>query len=124
MALTKEDFIKEIEGLSVMQLNELVEALKEKFNVTGMTAGMAVAGGGGDAAKAEEKTSFNVILKELGSNKIQVIKEVKSLLGIGLIEAKKLAESIGEAIKKDVPKEEAEEIKKKLEAAGATAEIQ
>ena len=123
MALAKEDFIKEIEKMSVVDLHELVEAIKEKFGVTGAVAAApaAAAGGGGGA---EEKSSFNVVLKEVGANKIAVIKEVKALLGLGLKEAKEVAETPDKAIKEGVDKKEAEEIKAKLEAAGAKIELQ
>lgn len=123
MALAKEDFIKEIEKMSVVDLHELVEAIKEKFGVTGAVAAAPVAAGAGGGG-AEEKTSFNVILKEVGANKIAVIKEVKALLGLGLKEAKEVAETPDKAIKEGVDKKEAEEIKAKLEAAGAKIELQ
>ncbi len=122
MALTKEDFIKEIEGMSVLELNDLVEALKEKFNVSG--APVAVAGAGAAAGAEEEKSAFNVVLKEIGSNKIAVIKEVKAILGVGLKEAKEITENVGKAIKENVDKAAAEEMKTKIEAAGATIELQ
>lgn len=123
MALAKEDFIKEIENMSVVDLHELVEAIKEKFGVTGAVA-VAQAAGGADAGGAEEKSSFNVVLKEVGANKIAVIKEVKALLGLGLKEAKEIAETPDKAIKEGVDKKEAEEMKAKLEAAGAKIELQ
>lgn len=123
MALAKEDFIKEIEKMSVVDLHELVEAIKEKFGVTGaVAAAPAAAAAGGDGAA--EKSSFNVVLKEVGANKIAVIKEVKALLGLGLKEAKEVAETPDKAIKEGVDKKEAEEIKAKLEAAGAKIELQ
>ncbi len=122
MALTKEDFIKEIEGMSVLELNDLVEALKEKFNVSG--APVAVAGGGDSAGAAEEKSAFNVVIKEIGSNKIAVIKEVKAILGVGLKEAKEFTEAVGKPLKENVDKAGAEEMKKKLEGAGALVELQ
>lgn len=120
MAMTKDDFIKEIEGMSVLELNELVEALKEKFGVTG--APLAVAGAVADGA-AEEKSEFNVVLKETGSNKIAVIKEVKAITGLGLKESKEIVDNPGKAIKEAVAKDAAEEMKKKLEAAGAVVEL-
>lgn len=123
MALAKEDFIKEIENMSVVDLHELVEAIKEKFGVTGAVA-VAQAAGGADAGGAEEKSSFNVVLKEVGANKIAVIKEVKALLGLGLKEAKEIAETPDKAIKEGVDKKEAEGMKAKLEAAGAKIELQ
>ncbi len=122
MALTKENFIKEIEGMTVLELNELVEALKEKFNVSG--APVMAAGGQAPEAAQEEKTAFNVVLKEVGSSKIAVIKEVKALLGVGLKEAKEITEGVGKPIKEKVDKATAEDMKKKLEAAGASVELQ
>ena len=123
MALTKENFIKEIENMTVLELNELVEALKEKFNVSGapmMVSGKNQAG----EVEQEEKTSFDVLLKEIGVNKIPVIKEVKALLGVGLKEAKEITEGVGKPIKEKVDKATAEEMKKKLEAVGATVVLQ
>lgn len=124
MALAKEDFIKEIENMSVVDLHELVEAIKEKFGVTGAVAVAQAAGGADGGGGAEEKSSFNVVLKEVGANKIAVIKEVKTILGLGLKEAKEIAETPDKAIKEGVDKKEAEEIKAKLEAAGAKIELQ
>lgn len=121
MAMTKDDFIKEIETMTVLELNDLVEALKEKFGVTG--APVAVAGASAAAGGAEEKSEFNVILKESGSNKIAVIKEVKAITGLGLKEAKEIVDNPGKAIKEAVAKDSAEEMKKKLEAAGAVVEL-
>ena len=121
MAISKEDFIKEIENMSVLELNDLVEAIKERFDVS--AAPVAVAAIAGDGETANEKSSFDVVLKEIGSNKIGVIKEVKAILELGLKEAKAVVEKVGEAVKKDVKKEEAEEIKTKLEAAGAVIEL-
>lgn len=122
MALNTEEFIKEIEGMTVVELNELVESLKEKFGVT--AAAVAAPAAGGDAAgAAEEKSEFDVVLKAAGQNKIAVIKEVKAITGLGLKEAKALVDEPGKAIKEAAPKEEAEEIKKKLEDAGAEVEL-
>lgn len=123
MALSKEDFIKEIESMSVVDLHSLVEAIKEKFGVTGAMAVAPSAGAGVAGAQAEEKASFDVILKEAGSNKIAVIKEIKAILGLGLKEAKEVAETADKAIKEGVSKDEAEEIKAKLTAAGAVVEL-
>lgn len=120
MAMTKDDFIKEIETMTVLELNDLVEALKEKFGVTGAPV---VAAAGATAGGAEEKSEFNVILKESGSNKIAVIKEVKAITGLGLKEAKEIVDNPGKAIKEAVAKDSAEEMKKKLEAAGAVIEL-
>jgi large subunit ribosomal protein L7/L12 len=120
--------IEEIESLSVLELANLVKALEEKF---GVSAAMPVVGvqapagapGAAAPAEAEEKTSFDVILAEAGSNKIQVIKEVRAITNLGLKEAKELVESAPKPVKTGVSKEEAEEIKKKLEAVGAKVEI-
>lgn len=120
--------IEEIESLSVLELANLVKALEEKF---GVSAAMPVVGvaapvgapGAAAPAEAEEKTSFDVILAEAGSNKIQVIKEVRAITNLGLKEAKELVESAPKPVKSGVSKEEAEEIKKKLEAVGAKVEI-
>ena len=121
-----EDIIKEIETMSVLELNELVKAIEEKFGVSAqapvMAAGMVAQAGGGAAAE-EEKSIFNVVLSGVGSNKIQVIKEVRALTSLGLKEAKDLVDSAPKPVKEGVPKEEAEEMKKKLEAAGATVEL-
>lgn len=124
MSVTKEDLVKAVETMSVLELNELIETLKEKFNVTG-TPMMAVVGGGDDGGEGEvEKSSFNVVLKEAGANKINVIKEVKVILGVGLKEAKDFVDKPGQALKEGANKEVAEEIKAKLEAAGAVVELQ
>lgn len=121
-----EDIIKEIESMSVLELNELVKAIEEKFGVSAqapvMAAG-AVAQAGGAAAAEEEKSVFSVVLAGVGSNKIQVIKEVRALTNLGLKEAKDLVDSAPKPVKESVPKEEADEMKKKLEAAGATVEL-
>jgi len=128
--MTKEDIIKAIEEMSVAELAELVKELEEKFGVSvaAPVAVAAVPGGaaGGAAAEVEEKTSFDVLLKSFGSNKIQVIKVVREITGLGLKEAKDLVEKAGSPdalIKSGVTKEEAEELKKKLEEAGAEVEI-
>lgn len=121
MTLTKEDLVKAVESMTVLELNELIETLKEKFNVTGAPM---VAAAGNASGEAEEKTSFKVVLKEVGPNKINVIKEVKVILGVGLKEAKDFVEKPGQAIKEGLDKVAAEEIKSKLEAAGAVLELQ
>ncbi|MFC1503829.1 50S ribosomal protein L7/L12 [Spirochaetota bacterium] len=126
MAVTKEDLIKSIEEMSVIELHELVEALKEKFGVTAL-APVAAAGpaGGGAAGEAveEEKTSFNVVLVAAGDKKIPVIKTVREITGLGLKEAKDLVDAGNKPIKEGASKDEAEEIKKKLEEAGASVEL-
>jgi large subunit ribosomal protein L7/L12 len=121
--------VEQLSGLTVLQVAELVKALEEKWGVSAaapvaVAAAGAPAGGGAAAAPAEEKTAFDVILKETGGNKIAVIKEVRAAVsGLGLAEAKALVEGAPKTIKEGVTKEEAEEIKKKIEAAGAKVEI-
>lgn len=121
-----EAIVDQVAELSVLELSELVKALEEKFGVEAaapMMMGAMPAAGAGDAGEAAEPTSFDVILKEIGSQKIPVIKEVRSITGLGLKEAKELVDSAPKAIKEGVKKEEAEEIQGKLEAVGATVEV-
>lgn len=123
----REDIIKCIENMTVLELSELVKELEDKFGVTAstpvaVTAPVAVAEGA-PAAQAEEKTEFTVVLKNVGDKKIQVIKEVRAITSLGLKEAKDLVEGAPKNVKEGVSKEEAEEIKKKLEAQGAEVEI-
>ncbi len=119
-----EDIMKVVEGMTVLELSELVKACEEKFGVTAAAPAVAVAASGAVAVEEEEeKTSFNVILTGIGSNKIAVIKEVRAVTELGLKEAKDLVDSVPKAVKENVTKEEAEEIKKKLEATGATVEL-
>ena len=114
-------FIEDIKALSVLELAELVEAIQEEF---GVTAVVAAAGPAGGAAPAEaEKTDFDVVLKSFGDAKMNVIKAVKDLLGLGLKEAKAAVEAAPATLKEAMPKAEAEELKKKLEEAGATVEL-
>jgi len=121
-----EDMIKEIETMTVLELSDLVKAIEEKFGVTAaapvaaMGAGVA---GAAAAAPAEEKTVFSVVLTNAGANKINVIKEVRAMTSLGLKEAKDLVDGAPKPVKESVPKAEAEELKKKLEAAGATVEL-
>lgn len=122
MAVTKEDVLEFISGLSVLELSELVKEFEEKFGVSAQpvaVAGGAVAGG----AAEEEKTEFDVILTDAGAKKIGVIKAVRGLTGLGLKEAKDACESLPSTIKEGVDKETAEEAKKALEEAGATVEV-
>ncbi len=122
-----DEMIKNIEGMSVLELSELVKALEEKFGVKAQAPAAAAAGpavGTKPDEEEEEKTSFTVVLKEFGANKIQVIKEVRAVTELGLKEAKDLVESAPKPIKENVSKDEAEEMKKKLEAQGAKVEIQ
>lgn len=128
MALTKDELISAIEQMSVLELNELVKALEEKFGVSAAApvavAAAPVAGAAAAAAPAqEEKTEFDVILTAAGDKKIQVIKVVRELTGLGLKEAKDLVDGAPKPVKQGVPKDQAEEIKKKLEEAGATVEV-
>ena len=124
MALTKEDILNAIAEMPVMELVELIEAAEEKFNVSAAAA-VAVAGpaAGGDAAAAEEKTEFDVVMTSFGGNKVAVIKAVRGATGLGLKEAKEVVESAPKAIKEGVSKEEAEELKAELVEAGAEVEI-
>lgn len=127
--LTKEDVIKYIEQMTVLELAELVKALEERFGVQAMApmavapAAMGVAAGQAEAAPVEEKTEFDVILTGYGDKKIQVIKAVREVTDLGLKEAKELVESVPKPIKEKVSKEEALKIKEKIEAAGGTVEI-
>ena len=119
-----ENIIAEIEKLTVLELADLVKAIEEKFGVSAAAAAVVAAPVAGAAgAAAEEKTEFNVVLKEAGANKIAVIKVVREATGLGLKEAKDLVDGAPKAVKEGVKKEEAEAIKKQLEAAGATVEV-
>lgn len=125
MAVTKEDVIEFIANMSVLELSELVKELEEKFGVSA-AAPVAVAGpaAAGDAgAAAEEQTEFDVILSTFGDKKIQVIKEIRAITGLGLKEAKALVEGVPTPVKEGIVKEDAEKIKEQLEAAGAQVEI-
>ena len=123
MAITKDDILEAVASMSVMDLNDLVKAFEEKFGVSAaavaVAAGPAAAGG----AAAEEKTEFDVILADVGANKVSVIKAVREITGLGLKEAKDLVDGAPKAVKEGVSKAEAEEAKKKLEEAGAKAEL-
>ena len=123
--ITKDQVVDFIANMSVLEMSELVKEMEEKFGVSAAAAAVAApaAGGGGSEAAAEEKSEFDVILTSFGEKKINVIKEVRSITGLGLKEAKEAVESAPKAIKEGVSKEEAEEVKKKLEEAGASAEI-
>ena len=121
--LTTAEFIEAIKELSVLELNELVKACEEEFGVSA-AAGVVVAAGAGEAAAAvEEQTEFDVILASAGASKVKVIKVVRELTGLGLKEAKDLVDNCPKAVKEQVSKEEAEEIKAKLEAEGAAVEL-
>lgn len=124
--MDKDNFIKELESMSVVELNELVKTLEEKFGVSAAAMAAPAAGGaagGEEVGPAEEKDSFTVVLKEGGQQKIQVIKVVREVTGKGLKEAKDLVDGAPQTVKEGVKKEEAEELKKKLEEAGATVEL-
>ncbi len=124
-SMTKEEFIKMVEGLTVLELHDYVKALEERFGVTAAAPAMAVAaaGAGPAAPAAEEKTEFDVVLTGFGSNKIQVIKVVREVTGLGLKEAKDLVEGVPKPLKEAVNKKDAEALKKKVEEAGGQAEI-
>ena len=124
--MSVESILESIEKLTLIEAAELVKAMEEKFGVSAaapVAVAAAPAAGGAAAAPAEEKTSFDVILAAAGANKINVIKEVRAITGLGLVEAKTLVESAPKPVKEGAKKEEAEEIKAKLEAAGATVEL-
>ena len=120
-----DDIMKVVEEMTVLELSELVKACENKFGVTAAAPAVAVAAAGGGAAaeEEEEQTSFTVTLTGIGSNKIAVIKEIRAITELGLKEAKDLVDSAPKAVKENVTKEEAEEIKKKIEATGATVEL-
>lgn len=122
------DIATTIKSLTVLEAADLVKMLEDELGIQAaapmMMAGGAAAGGGAAAAPVEEKTSFNVFLKEAGANKIGVIKEVRAMTNLGLKEAKDLVEAAPKIVKESVPKAEAEDLKKKLEAAGAKVELQ
>ena len=123
--ITKEDVVKFIEGMTVLELSELVKELEEKFGVSAAApVAVAAAPAGADAAAAaEEKTEFDVILTSFGEQKIQVIKVVRAITGLGLKEAKDLVEGIPKAIKEAISKDEAADIKKKIEEVGGTVDV-
>ena len=121
--MNKEEMIEEIKKMTVVELADLVKAIEEEFGVSAVAAAAPAAGAAG-AAAAEEKTSFNVVLKEAGANKIQVIKVVRDATGLGLKEAKDLVDGAPKAVKEGASKEEAEDLKAKFEAAGAVVELQ
>ena len=123
MAIAKEDILAAVEGMTVLELNELVKAFEEKFGVSAAAVAVAGPAGGGAAAAAEEKTEFTVVLAEAGSNKVAVIKAVRELTGLGLKEAKDVVDGAPKAVKEGVSKADAEALKKQLEEAGAKVEI-
>lgn len=127
MALTKDEILDAIANMTVLELSELIKAMEEKFGVSAATAvavaAAPAAGGGAAAPAAEEKTEFDVILQEAGAKKVEVIKIVRAATGLGLKEAKDLVDGAPKPVKEGVSKDEAEKLKKELEAAGAKVEI-
>tara|TARA_B100000686_G_scaffold354961_1_gene468521 strand:- start:3541 stop:3915 length:375 start_codon:yes stop_codon:yes gene_type:complete len=123
MAVTKEDVVSFIDNMTVLEMSEFVKELEEKYGVTAAAPMMAVPAAGGEAAAVEEKTEFDAVLTAAGDKKIQVIKEVRAITGLGLKDAKDLVEGAPKPIKEGVKKEEAEEIKAKVESAGGSVEI-
>jgi large subunit ribosomal protein L7/L12 len=123
MAVSKNEILETISNMSVMEVVELIEAMEEKFNVSAAAAAVAVAAPAAAAAAVEEQTEFNVIMTSFGANKVNVIKAIRELTGLGLKEAKDLVEGAPATVKESVSKEEAAEVKKKLEDAGATVEV-
>lgn len=121
MALTNEQLVEELSNKTVLEIAELVKALEEKWGVSAAAPVAVVAGGA--AAPVEEKTAFDVVLKDAGANKINVIKEVRAITGLGLAEAKALVEGAPKTVKEGATKDDAEKIKKALETAGAKVEI-
>lgn len=120
--MSKEQILEAIKGMTVLELNDLVKAIEEEFGVTA-AAPVAVVAGGGAAAEAAEQTEFDVILANAGASKINVIKVVREITGLGLKEAKDLVDNAPKPIKEKVSKEDADSIKAKLEEAGATVEV-
>ncbi|MBU5267644.1 50S ribosomal protein L7/L12 [Virgibacillus proomii] len=120
--MTKEQIIEAVKEMSVLELNDLVKAIEEEFGVTA-AAPVAVAGAAGGGEAAEEQTEFDVVLTEAGASKIKVVKAVREITGLGLKDAKELVDNAPKAVKEGVSKEDAEEVKGKLEEAGATVEV-
>jgi large subunit ribosomal protein L7/L12 len=123
MAIATQEFISQIDGMTVLELNQLVKALEEHYGVSAAAAVAAAPAAGAAAAPVEEKTEFDVILKAAGEKKINVIKAVREVTSLGLKEAKDLVESAPATVKEGITKDEAEAIKKKFEEAGATVEL-
>ncbi len=123
MAVNKEELLETISNMTVLEVVELVEAMEEKFGVSAAVAAAPAAAADVDSAAVEEKTEFDVVLTGYGENKVAAIKAVRSITGLGLKEAKELVESAPAPVKEGAGKDEADEIKKKLEDAGATVEI-
>jgi large subunit ribosomal protein L7/L12 len=123
MAFDKDAFLTALDSMTVLELNDLVKAIEEKFGVSAAAMAAPAAGGGGGGAAAEEKTEFNVVLTEAGANKVSVIKAVREITGLGLKEAKDMVDGAPKAVKEGVSKADAEAAKKKLEEAGAKVEL-
>jgi large subunit ribosomal protein L7/L12 len=123
MAFDKDAFLTVLDSMTVLELNDLVKAIEEKFGVSAASMAAPAAGGGAAAAAVEEKTEFNVVLLEVGAQKVQVIKAVREITGLGLKEAKDLVDGAPKNVKEAIPKADAEAAKKKLEEAGAKAEL-
>ena len=123
MAFDKDAFLTALDSMTVLELNDLVKAIEEKFGVSAAAMAAPAAGGGAVAAVVEEKTEFNVMLMEAGANKVQAIKAVREITGLGLKEAKDLVEAAPKAVKEGLSKADAEAAKKKLEDAGAKVEL-
>jgi len=123
MAIAKDDILNAIANMSVMEVVDLIEAMEEKFNVSAASFAMPVAAAAPAAAAAEEKTEFNVMMTSFGDKKVEVIKAIRTITGLGLKEAKDLVEAVPSAVKEGVSKADADSVKKQLEEAGATVEI-
>ena len=123
MAISKDDILEAVGAMSVMELNDLVKAFEEKFGVSAAAMAAPAAGGAGPAAAAEEQTEFNLVLSEVGANKVGVIKAVREITGLGLKEAKDLVDGAPKTVKEAMAKADAEAAKKKLEEAGAKADL-
>lgn len=123
MAISKEDILEAVAGMTVMELNDLVKAFEEKFGVSAAALAVAAPGAGAAAAPVEEKTEFDVVLLEAGAKKVEVIKVVRAATGLGLKEAKDLVDGAPKTVKEAAPKADAEALKKQLEEAGAKVEI-
>ncbi|HBB53790.1 MAG TPA: 50S ribosomal protein L7/L12 [Legionellales bacterium] len=123
MAIAKNDILEAIASMSVMEVVDLIEAMEEKFNVSAASFAMPVAAAAAPAAAAEEKTEFNVVMTGFGDKKVEVIKAIRTITGLGLKEAKDLVEAAPAPVKEGISKADADSIKKQLEEAGATVEI-
>ena len=123
MAISKDDILNAVSEMSVMDLNDLVKAFEEKFGVSAAAMAAPAAGGAAAGAAVEEQTEFNVVLTEVGANKVGVIKAVREITGLGLKEAKDVVDGAPKTVKEALPKADAEAAKKKLEEAGAKAEL-